>query len=72
MARINNAPRKPKNIGKLPGARNRGKLSRKLNKLNFLLILGLYALELDLFNQKTWQEAKTYTVIAWDYVISLF
>ena len=72
MAKVNNIPRKSKRIGKLPGSRTGRKVSRKLNKFNFALILGLYALHFKVFSTENLETLKNYTKLAWNYVISLF
>lgn len=73
MARINSIPRKINTIiPKAPRKKRLRSLWRKLNKLNFLLILGLYAIELDLFSEKTVTIMKSYTKISVEYIVNLF
>lgn len=71
MARINGSTRNVKKLLRPPKVRSQKHFNRKLNRLNFYLILGLYTIELDLVNKETLATVKTYTQQAWEFLLNL-
>jgi hypothetical protein len=73
MARFNNNIREKSNRAKIPVKTKRFKnIGRKLNKLNFPLILGLYALHLEVFSYKTVETLINYWFASKNWILSIF